>query len=268
MLKLTKTGIGLLTKQYRSVLRKCFLLNLGLTVFVTITPKIANSSITYTDKAGYYEGLISIDTLNTASRNNGFWIIDHNSQKQVVRLQNRSFGGGELALGDYNGQDERTHLTFYSFRLNGSSYATGIDFAANVTAGTTDASHLTTTGAVNQLLNNYYYTFLVDERIEVIDSASFFQKNFSTLQEVDLQSKNPTHLGAFAKCSKVCPRLSELFASSLIQEQMFKNDASIDAGTSRHCLRQFGDVVADLLKNMASKYAKMNDFMNVEVCHA
>ena len=28
MLKLTKTGIGLLTKQYRSVLRKCLLLNL------------------------------------------------------------------------------------------------------------------------------------------------------------------------------------------------------------------------------------------------
>ena len=30
MLKLTKTGIGLLTKQYRSVLRKCLLLNLWL----------------------------------------------------------------------------------------------------------------------------------------------------------------------------------------------------------------------------------------------
>ena len=33
MLKLTKTGIGLLTKQYRSVLRKCLLLNFG--VFIT-----------------------------------------------------------------------------------------------------------------------------------------------------------------------------------------------------------------------------------------
>ena len=29
MLKLTKTGIGLLTRQYRSVLKKCWLLNLG-----------------------------------------------------------------------------------------------------------------------------------------------------------------------------------------------------------------------------------------------
>ena len=216
MLKLTKTGIGLLTKQYRSVLRKCFLLNLGLTVFVTITPKIANSSITYTDKAGYYEGLISIDTLNTASRNNGFWIIDHNSQKQVVRLQNRSFGGGELALGDYDGQDERTHLTYSSFRLNNSGYATGIDFASNVTAGTTNASHLATTGAVNQLL--------------------------STLQKVDLQSKNPTHLGAFSKCDEVCPRPSERFASSLSQEQMLKNDASVDAGTFSICSLQIENV--------------------------
>ena len=35
MLKLTKTGIGLLTKQYRSVLRKCLLLNLGFITLVT-----------------------------------------------------------------------------------------------------------------------------------------------------------------------------------------------------------------------------------------
>ena len=32
MLKLTKTGIGLLTKQYRSVLRKCLLLNFGVLI--------------------------------------------------------------------------------------------------------------------------------------------------------------------------------------------------------------------------------------------
>ena len=44
MLKLTKTGIGLLTRQYRSVLKKCWLINLGVfaaTAFLTtITPKI------------------------------------------------------------------------------------------------------------------------------------------------------------------------------------------------------------------------------------
>ena len=30
MLKLTRTGLGLLTRQYRSVLRKCWLINVGL----------------------------------------------------------------------------------------------------------------------------------------------------------------------------------------------------------------------------------------------
>ena len=48
MLKLTKTGIGLLTKQYRSVLRKCVLLNLGLfvatTILVTMTPKMGRTA--------------------------------------------------------------------------------------------------------------------------------------------------------------------------------------------------------------------------------
>ena len=35
MLKLTKTGIGLLTRQYRSVLKKCLLINLGVFAFST-----------------------------------------------------------------------------------------------------------------------------------------------------------------------------------------------------------------------------------------
>ena len=41
MLKLTKTGIGLLTRQYRSVLKKCPLLNLGL--FAIFTSSSANA---------------------------------------------------------------------------------------------------------------------------------------------------------------------------------------------------------------------------------
>ena len=41
MLKLTKTGIGLLTKQYRSVLRKCLLINLGLAMAFSSNDVIA-----------------------------------------------------------------------------------------------------------------------------------------------------------------------------------------------------------------------------------
>ena len=44
MLKLTKTGIGLLTRQYRSVLKKCWLLNIGLFALSTvILPKDASA---------------------------------------------------------------------------------------------------------------------------------------------------------------------------------------------------------------------------------
>ena len=44
MLKLTKTGIGLLTRQYRSVFKKCWLINVGLfTLSAVILPKDANA---------------------------------------------------------------------------------------------------------------------------------------------------------------------------------------------------------------------------------
>ncbi|MBR1601145.1 MAG: hypothetical protein IJ677_06150, partial [Alphaproteobacteria bacterium] len=42
MLKLTKTGIGLLTRQYRSVLKKCFLINAGL--FFALAPSAADAT--------------------------------------------------------------------------------------------------------------------------------------------------------------------------------------------------------------------------------
>ena len=55
MLKLTKTGIGLLTKQYRSVLRKCWLLNLGV---------FALSNIGFASDLGFLKDY-SVDTLVT-----------------------------------------------------------------------------------------------------------------------------------------------------------------------------------------------------------
>ena len=42
MLKLTKTGIGLLTKQYRSVLRKCLLLNLVTFLLTSVNTSFAD----------------------------------------------------------------------------------------------------------------------------------------------------------------------------------------------------------------------------------
>ena len=44
MLKLTKTGIGLLTRQYRSVLKKCWAINVGLfALSMVILPRDASA---------------------------------------------------------------------------------------------------------------------------------------------------------------------------------------------------------------------------------
>ena len=74
MLKLTKTGIGLLTRQYKSVLHKCFLMNIGIfslsTAVATLTPtqteakRLAN--LTATDILGYL-GTVSGSTATSAN---------------------------------------------------------------------------------------------------------------------------------------------------------------------------------------------------------
>ena len=49
MLKLTKTGIGLLMNQYRSVLRKCLLCNIGIFTILAI-----NSNVLALDADNYF----------------------------------------------------------------------------------------------------------------------------------------------------------------------------------------------------------------------
>ena len=68
MLKLTKTGIGLLTKQYRSVLKKCLLLNLLVTHISSNV--MANVQSSY----GEYEHLFDYiyDTYTLASGRNNY----------------------------------------------------------------------------------------------------------------------------------------------------------------------------------------------------
>ena len=226
MLKLTKTGIGLLTKQYRSVLRKCLLLNLGLFTAMFIGKSFAG----YGEYDNVFEYIYDKYTIGNARSN----FLDIETSLSTVAKP-------EFYHGKY-------------FNLE--------DFAVDIVSG-----KFSYTKSQTDALLNYYYTFRENERAEVIEFAEELNDDILSFKMKELQFQNPTRLGAFIKCDEACPRLSERFASSS-QEQMFKNDASNDAGTSRHCLRQFGDVLVNLLKNMASKYAKMNDFMNVEVCHA
>jgi len=334
MLKLTKTGIGLLTKQYRSVLRKCLLLNFGL-LFILPNKVEAVEIGSYArsdaavlpttgfgwDDRGYQDYVVANVSRNYVVDGNSWYNVSSSLNYQTISSSKtiiQNLEALDVVIGSYpiwgNNSVIKNKSFLASARRNNTalnsidSYGTIIGnlIALDYTLGTLPSgiyvSNLQSMGdnvkaldtaigakiasdghyikksntnsitanlsALDYALYNYYYTFRVDESKEVTDSASFFQKDFSTLQEVDLHIKNPTHLGAFTKCDEACPRPLERFSLSLSQEQMLKNDASVDAGTSRHCLRQFGDVLANLLKNMASKYAKMNDFMNVEVCHA
>ena len=193
MLKLTKTGIGLLTKQYRSVLRKCLIANLCILYPLTSDAQyamlygdntfignqyIANSSdagkvILRTNIGGGVVALTSTDgayagDIFVGGAGGRFDLYNTSTNKRRVSLFGET---GELQLLNSSGI-VKTILSDSSFQLNGSSHATGIDFAAEVTAGTTNASHLATTGAVNQLLN-YYYTFRVDEISEPAEFSLF-----------------------------------------------------------------------------------------------
>ena len=74
MLKLTKTGIGLLTRQYRSVLKKCLLINLGVFAINVLSsqPAIGNILIDdggwVTESSGDYTIAIGINSIARKNR--------------------------------------------------------------------------------------------------------------------------------------------------------------------------------------------------------
>ena len=62
MMKLSKTGIGLLTNQYRSVLRKCALINAGL--FLALAPVEANAVSSMSTYCLYKYGLLGCSAVS------------------------------------------------------------------------------------------------------------------------------------------------------------------------------------------------------------
>ena len=110
MLKLTKTGIGLLTKQYRSVLRKCLLKNIKtfllMTTIINIVPQISYSSqIVMNDSVDYIQAEIVLNTRSDLNVYNGFVVNHYNgsSYSQIVRLYDTWQGGGLLSLSSWDG---------------------------------------------------------------------------------------------------------------------------------------------------------------------
>ncbi len=106
MMRLTRTGIGLLTAQYRSVLKKCFLINAGL--FFALAPSVAdaaelprqviNSGQTVNSISGSFSN-------HTSSNLDGYFIYNAgtiNSADVVMQNnQSSSTGGGQSLI--YNG---------------------------------------------------------------------------------------------------------------------------------------------------------------------
>ena len=140
MLKLTKTGIGLLTKQYRSVLKKCLLLNLLVTHISSNV--MANVQSSY----GEYEHLFDYiyDTYTLASGRNNY-----------IDVSTTYTAGSNYVKGPY-------------FDLE--------NFVGDVIQG----RYSYTKSQTNALLN-YYYTFRVDEIVELIDFTKELKETFPVI---------------------------------------------------------------------------------------
>ena len=124
MLKLTKTGIGLLTRQYRAVLKKCFLINLGIFAATTVLTTEAYGAGYAGVKAGEdntADGWYSIafgyenashggysSAVGYQNTTNG-WVSSAYGIKNVAKgiwsaafgNQSRAYGTSSFALGNY-----------------------------------------------------------------------------------------------------------------------------------------------------------------------
>ena len=215
MLKLTKTGIGLLTKQYRSVLRKCLLLNLGIFALTMTNIIIQHNAYALTEGNPSGDRSVAI----------GYKSASPGVTSVAVGYNALSEGYDSVALGDYAhavsckstalGNDafvygERSVAVGNQAKVGDSSNeisgAVALGFASNATVENTVsvghlASDLDYLGATygsdlfRRIVNvaagrddhdvvilkqlndalNYYYTFRNDENVEIIYYASFFK---------------------------------------------------------------------------------------------
>ncbi len=167
MLKLTKTGIGLLTRQYRSVLRKCWMINVGVFALATMQSNPSNAAqlcydidsgaVVYGDSCpSNYRIMQGIHQAWSADYEHYY---DLNHEHLIIRNDD-AWKGVTLTYQDItftqgSNYSVRTKLTMDRFMLNGSAEATGIIFD-NQTYTSGNAGNLATAGWVNA----YYQTAL------------------------------------------------------------------------------------------------------------
>ena len=134
MLKLTKTGIGLLTKQYRSVLRKCLIANLCI-LYPLTSWAISKTGVSPISGYNYiYEYIYDRYTTNSYA---------------------------------YNNLDINTSLSSTNSYIHGSNFDLE-QFVADVVGG-----EFSYTKAQTDALLNYYYTFRNDKTVESAEFTLF-----------------------------------------------------------------------------------------------
>ena len=157
-MKLTKTGIGLLTRLYRSVLHKCFLINAGL--FFALAPSAADA-----EDWGYFEtGIIPV-----------YWGHLSSGEYDTYDWQK---GNADLAFGVRNGQvSMQIDGWFYQ---NEGSYRV-LDQSDAISSVTSGSNKLVTSGAVysaiDALDNNYYMNYGDSMAKSFIKAANDNHKN-------------------------------------------------------------------------------------------
>ena len=166
MLKLTKTGIGLLTKQYRSVLMKCMLLNLGLFLFSTSTYGGSNEVMTL-------GGVYAYGWFDEVKQYDAYWATKPEGINTTFDCT--SFGCGYytnaanvVTKGPYTPTNAGYGETIQIYNL---MYASN-----HYNYSSTDEALITinsTLKSVSNSLYNYYYTFRVDEISEAAEFALF-----------------------------------------------------------------------------------------------
>ena len=176
MLKLTKTGIGLLTRQYRSVLKKCFLINAGL--FLVLTPMETEASglyqITLTTPGGWPSQIDPTDSYAsrtfqvTVSAENetsaitqakkifsSAWRYDVNTQ----HYYNDYIISGMNFISTIGTQDEgKMFNEFNNYVMNSENWAissTVTDFSAFLTSATAANIYQTKLNSNNKLNTSY-----------------------------------------------------------------------------------------------------------------
>ena len=201
MLKLTKTGIGLLTKQYRSVLRKCLLINLGAfllfqenafsELYYAVTDN-NNNVVTLmrqrpdTRWSGVYD-YHDVDSrlAGKADKSTTYTKTEVNNIQSLNYYYTKTEIDSELShTGEYLTWFSASHITptstvgFSIDRLGSAvdSIATGISVWNMKNGKYIKSSEINTVAANLNALDdafNYYYTFRVDERTEAAEFALF-----------------------------------------------------------------------------------------------